>query len=241
MQKHTFLMADKAEQRVRVEEKRTKILNFLATEGFSSTELLSEVLGMQGHGAHTCLKALERDLYVRCERLPTGARLLTIWGLTPHGVGMMADFENGQVVNYFEPSRVSPWTIQHSLAVQKLRLQLEAKGWTGWRSDRQCRAEAVEGKWLKVPDALAVNPQGELVAIEVERTVKTLKLYPEIMAAYLQMARAGRLLKVNYFCCAPLSADRMQNIFSSIHTIKINGQAVPLSQQHHRLFEFFNF
>ncbi|MDO9392976.1 MAG: hypothetical protein Q7T42_03250, partial [Methylotenera sp.] len=147
-----FLMQDKAQQVLRIAEKRALILDWLKTEGHSSCEILSQLLCMKGQGAHNTLKAMLRDGLLRSEDLPTGAKMKVIYGLTPHAAMLASDFVNNVMINYFEPGRVGPWTLQHNLAIQKLRLHLQAEGWTGWKGDRQCKREGQQNQWLKVPD-----------------------------------------------------------------------------------------
>ena len=236
-----FLVKDKAAQAMRIAQKRQLILNWLKDEGHSSAEILSQVVGMKGQGAHNSLKAMIRDGLLRCENLPTGAKVQVIYGLTPHAAMLASDFENSVMVNYFEPGRVSAWTLQHSLVIQKLRLQLQAEGWIGWKSDRQCKREGQQNQWLKVPDAIAVNPDGQHVAIEVERSYKSLKRYPEIVASYLQMLKQEQVAAVRYYCAGQVTAAKMQAIFHSIKQVKIQGQLITLQPHHYQQFHFFNF
>ncbi len=236
-----FLIKDKAQQVIRIAEKRELILNWLKVEGHSTCQILSQVLGMKGLGAHNTLKAMERDGLLRCEELPTGSKTQIIYGLTPHAAALASDFKNNELVNYFEPGRVSAWTLQHSLSIQKLRLQLESEGWTNWKSDRQCKRYGQQNNWLKVPDAIATTPDGRTIAIEVERSYKSLKRYPEILANYLQMMKQEQITAVHYHCTGQCTSKKMQDIFHSIKQIKIKGQDITLQPEHHQKFHFFNF
>lgn len=236
-----FLMQDKAKQVLRIAEKRQLVLDWLRSESFSTTDILSQLLGMKGQGAHNTLKAMVRDGLLRSEDLPTGSKMQVIYGLTPHAAMLASDFENDQIINYFEPGRVSAWTLQHSLAIQKLRLQLQAEGWVDWQTDKQCRREGQENNWLKVPDAVATNPEGERVALECERSYKSLKRFPPIMANYLQMMKQNRISKVHYYCTGQCDSEKMQQIFKSIKQVSIKGQNIALQPEHHQKFNFFNF
>lgn len=236
-----FLMQDKAQQVMRIAEKRELILDWLKVEGHSSAEILSKMLGMKGQGAHNTLKAMLRDGLLRCEDLPTGAKMQVIYGLTPHAAMLASDFENNVMVNYFEPGRVSAWTLQHNLSIQKLRLQLQAEGWTNWKSDRQCKREGQQNKWLKVPDAIATSPDGHVVAIEVERSYKSLKRYPEILGNYLLMLKQEQITAVHYFCTGQCTSQKMQAIFQSIKQIKNRGGSASVLPEHYQKFHFFNF
>ena len=241
MANNQFLIKDKAQQILRIAEKRQLILDWLKAEGHSSSEVLSQVLGMKGHGAHNTLKAMQRDGLLRCEDLPTGSKVQVIYGLTPHSAMLASDFVNNVMINYFEPGRVSAWTLQHNLCIQKLRLQLQAEGWTDWKSDRQCKREGQQNKWLKVPDSISTNPDGQLVAIEVERSYKSLKRYPDIIAGYLQMMKQEQITCVHYYCTGQCTPIKMQAIFQSIKQVKIKGELITLQPHHYQQFHFFNF
>ena len=115
-----FLMANKAEQILRISEKRELITNFLKSETFSTPDILSQVVGMKGQGAHATLKAMVRDNLLRCMELPTGHKMQVIYGLTPHAAALASDFEAGEIVSYFEPGKVSCWTLEHALCIQTL-------------------------------------------------------------------------------------------------------------------------
>ena len=236
-----FLIQDKAQQSLRIAQKRDLILSWLKVEGHSSAEILSQVVGMKGQGAHNTLKAMLRDGLLRCQDLPTGAKMQVIYGLTPHAAMLTSDFENNVMVNYFEPGRVSAWTLQHNLSIQQLRLRLQAEGWTNWKSDRQCKREGQQKQWLKVPDAMAINLTGQHVAIEVERSYKSLKRYPEILANYLQMMKQEQVSSVHYYCTGQCTAEKMQSIFQSIKQVKIKGELVALQPHHYQQFQFLNF
>lgn len=236
-----FLMQDKTQQVLRIAEKRQLILGWLKVEGHSSAEILSQVIGMKGQNAHRTLKRMVFDNLLRCEDLPTGSKVQVIYGLTPHAAALACNFVNNVIVNYFEPGRVSAWTLQHNLSIQKLRLQLQAEDWTNWKSDRQCKREGQKNKWLKVPDAIATNLAGHVVAIEVERSYKSLKRYPEILANYLQMMKQERVSAVHYYCTGQCTAEKMQDIFHSIKQIKIQGQLIALQPHHYQQFHFLSF
>lgn len=76
-----------------------------------------------------------------------------------------------QVRPHFEPSKLAPVSVAHHLDIQMARLQAERQGWTGWVPGDRLPAGLVMR-----PDAVAVDPQGNRIAIEIERHVKTLAL-----------------------------------------------------------------
>jgi hypothetical protein len=82
----------------------------------------------------------------------------------------------------------------HDLVVVDVRLQLEAMGATGWRSERQLWAEA--GRSGRTPDGIA-TVNGRTYALEVELTPKSNARQVEVLVAHakaLEAARWGRSL-----------------------------------------------
>lgn len=124
--------------------------------------------------------------------------------------------------------------------VQRARLQAERAGWGEWTPDRQCHRLAASEAWLKAPDAVVRSPGGELVAIELERTIKTKKRYEAIMAAYLQMIKKGTVARVVYLCPDQKVTPRVEAIYRSFETVPVAGQRVAINEQHQARFTFNN-
>jgi hypothetical protein len=230
-----MLIQSRSAQAARIAEKRQAILTWLKSESFSTVPILSQVLGTQGNACWKTLKAMERDGLVQSHLLKNHFGSLTIWGITPHGSAMATDpLDAAPDFSHFEPGRLSPHTLAHALDVQRVRLQLQAQGWTDWRTDRQCR----QMQLAKVPDALAVDPHGQKVAVELERTIKTIKRYEAIMSCYLQAIRAGALDRVQYFSPIPGVPERLKGLFHGIRAVPVAGDRVQLQPQHYEKFTF---
>ncbi|POJ96204.1 hypothetical protein C1664_29175, partial [Klebsiella pneumoniae] len=62
-------------------------------------------------------------------KYPVDGSQVSVWGLTPHGVAVSGD-EDEALADFipFQPARVSAALLPHRLAVQSLRLDLEASG-----------------------------------------------------------------------------------------------------------------
>ncbi|MDX4329778.1 MobC family replication-relaxation protein, partial [Klebsiella pneumoniae] len=170
-----------AKRQARNAEKTRLTLRWLREELCSTAELVARRLGIAAvQPVYRFLDSLvAKGLLVRA-KYPVDGRQVSVWGLTPHGVAFSFDEDEPLTdVIPFQPSRVSAAQLPHRLAVQSLRLAMEARGASGWR---YLHRMALKG--MKVPDALA-ELDGRTVAFEVERTVKSRRRYQEVVSGYL--------------------------------------------------------
>ncbi|GEM_PF-693414 len=220
-------------------EKRATVLAWVASEGYSTTEILQKLLNLSRPQTYQTMKKLERDGLVTLQTVERG--LLgknTVWFVTQHGATLAMD-PNAERIDIFtfQPGRVSPLTLNHVIDCQRARLAAQAAGWKNWITDKQCRTRAAldepakekRVKWLKIPDAIASDPDGVIVAIEIERTPKKPSTYAETLAEYVQMMHSNVIHRVDYVFPDPLLVPRVARIFKEIKSIKIQGQDVPIT------------
>ena len=214
------------EREARIAEKRLLVLRFLREEIWSSAENLGLLLRLSHRqNIHSTLVALERMEIVRRATVPVVGRRLTLWGITAHGQGLAAADGEEVFANTFEPSKVPTSVAVHILDVQRLRLAAEASGWLLWQNgDRIERWTA--GK--KRPDAWATDPAGRRVAVECERTLKSVKRYGVILGDWLQAIRQGQVNRVIWVSPSVVIADRVRRILTSFSSVRVAGQLVPI-------------
>ncbi|MNJ53819.1 hypothetical protein D3C77_492300 [compost metagenome] len=181
---------------------------------------------------------MAKGLLVRA-KYPVDGRPVSVWGLTPHGVAFSFDEDELLAdVTPFQPSRVSAAQLPHRLAVQSLRLDMVAKGATGWRT-----LHRIAMKGMKVPDALA-ELDGKTVAFEVERTVKSRRRYQEVVSGYLFNRRANGIDEIWYICPDRPTLVRVQRAILAVDEI-VNpqtGEARKTAElDRERLFACFKF
>lgn len=210
----------------RVGEKRRKVLRFLRDELWTSADVLGLLLGLPNRqNVHTTLCALERDLLVRRAAVAIPGRMLTLWGITAHGQAMAADSDEQIRGRAFEPSKVPIAFAQHILDVQRLRIAAEQAGWTDWvNGDRIERWTAGQ----KRPDAWAVDLQGRTVAIECERTLKSVKRYQVIVSDWLQAIRREEVRRVVWVSPTADISARVRKIVTGFAEVRVAGQLVKV-------------
>ncbi len=221
-----MLISDYQARQQRIEDKRRKLLRFLRYETWSSAEVLQQMLGLSSNGIYKTLSAFERDKLISSHYVVELKH--RIWGITP--TGLFYAWDENEIMEdrpTFQPSKVKAVMIRHHLDLQLARLKAEAAGWQQWRLE----GDLPKGI-SKRPDAVVINPQGECIAIELERTVKTRKRYEVIFSDYLQAIKQGEYREVNYICPDPDFANRLQRLFQQIDSVPILNQRVAINDKH---------
>jgi hypothetical protein len=222
-----------SERQQRSRDKRAALLAFLASgEVYTTAAVAAKILGLSERRAVTCMQALERDGCIKSEMHHISGRLLKLFGVTPHGLAVAGQFD----APFFELGRTNSSWITHRIETQRMRLAAEAAGWRNWQPERSLRIAGLK----KVPDAIATDPAGAVVAIEIERHCKTPKRYAEVISAYLQEVASGRYTRVE-FVCPPGVARLVAAAFARIETVKLKGELVRLEPRHHARFTFSDF
>ena len=235
------LIASAALRRARRDAKRRAVLRFLRQHLWSSQDILQQVMGLASRqAAHKALTAMESDQLLRRHTFEALGGRVTLWGITPNGQAHAFDPGIEQpIAAYFEPSRVSEQTIRHQLDLQWLRLRAEAAGWRDWIDGDRITGI---GKAGKRPDALATDPRGHLVAVECERTLKSIKRYEQILAFYLRAIHLEKFARVVWVSPTPEISLRVRTILLGIQAVRVAGQRVRVEpERHHRALAFADY
>lgn len=235
------LMRDPALRSLRKAQKEQAVLRFLRQHIWSTQDILQQVMGLASRqAAHKSLTKLEKQGLLRRHQYETLGGRLTVWGITIQGQAHAFDVgSETPITAYFEPSRVSEQTIHHQLDLQKLRLAAERSGWTKWVDGDRLN---IQDKNFKRPDAIARHPSGSVVAIECERTFKSLKRYEQILIHYLKLIKGEQIHEVIWISPSEDMAKRLQAIITSITEVRIQGQKVLIdSERHHAHLHFCSY
>jgi hypothetical protein len=232
------LARDEQPARIRNEEKEALVLRFLRDEKWSHVSVLKLLLGVTSRQAvHKTMTALERKGLVMRHVIDTSyGRPQIVWGITTHGVGMShADGDEIRDVRAFEASKFSLVQMGHHLDVQRVHVMASSSGWTGWTTEKLKKAG------VKNPDAIAVRPDGQRVAIEVERTIKELRRYPEALVSHLRSRKNGEWDAIYYLSPTPKIRDKVRSIFEGISEVDLNGKPLKITPEHLAPFKFFTY
>lgn len=241
------LIADPAERKARAEMKRRRVLRFLRDEIWTTTDVVADLLGVGYAGAHAVLKAMQKsgltnsaELFIPGHRGVVKSRL---HGVTAQGLAFAWDLdEEPERCQPWEPSKTNPLFVPHQIATQKIRVRAERSGWGNWRSARSLMRHGLP----KVPDGEVISPEGEAVAIEMEREIKTDRRYEAVVGAYVsQMKSDQRWCRVDYLCPDAGFAARLARVFGRLSQLRLEGRsgqeskAGTLTQAHLDRFRFY--
>lgn len=241
------LMADPMQRKVRAEEKRRQILRFLRDEIWTTTEVIASLLDVGYAGSHSALKAMQKlGLTTSAEMFipgPRGAMRTVLHGVTSQGLAYAWDLdEQPDARSPWEPSKTNPLFVPHQVATQKVRVRAERLGWNSWKPARSLMRLGLP----KLPDAEVISPEGETVAIEVEREIKTDKRYEAVIGAYIaQMKTDQRWGRVDYLCPDANFAARLARVFGRLSQLRLEGKqgqetkTGALTQAHLDRFRFY--
>lgn len=206
------------------------VLRFLRDETWTSSPVLAALLGSSPASVSKTMYQLERKGHV-IRHVAEPIRC-TLWGITSHGLAhAWEEHEQMQVRGYFEPSKLSMLAVPHHLDIQRARLGALRAGWSDWMPE-----SLLPTGISKRPDAVASTPDGQRVAVEVERHVKTLKRYEAIFAAYLQAIKRGEYDAVHYVVPDRKFAKRLERVFGLVLSVPVLGERVPITDRHRARF-----
>ena len=243
------LIGDYAERMARHQQKITLVLRLLRDEIWTSVPVLSDYLGVSYSSAHRITQTMAGDGLVTTQVFTVkggrGVRNVVLLGITHHGLAHA--WSLNEVVESrgsWEPSKVNALYVPHVLEVQQARIRAERCGWSGWAPGRMLANRS----WPKVPDALAVSPEGKKVAVEVERHIKSQKRYEVVIGSYItQMKQADSGLdRVDYLAPSNDMALRLARTFGLVKSLRTEGKAnapgrvAPLAQAHLDRFRFYS-
>lgn len=220
-------------------ERVSSLLNFLKEEIYSDRKTLMQVTN------YTCSRRFYRfikkftlmGLIQKHEfEAPTGK--LSLWGITNDGLAMVIQPEDSVFPARFEPNKLKGWSMQHHLLNQQVRLTLESKGGTNWvHGDRKNFLKQYDVKHR--PDGLITLQNGQKIAIETERSLKTKQRYQEIMKSHLVARKAEKWHFVYYVLPDEQKKIALKKMFDDITFLTFSGRPIPIEPSHREVFKFY--
>lgn len=235
----TSLITDPASRKNREKEKILTLLMFLKEETYSDHPTLMFLFGFKEKRVLYRLLNKVTDMGLTQKYIfESRAGNISLWGITNDGLSVVFKPEDSVFPPRFEPTKLKGWMLEHHLDNQTIRLALEQQGATGWiNGDRNNFLNKFNVKHR--PDGLITLPNGQRVAIETERSLKTKARYQQIMTSHL-LARTDELwFSVFYVLPDTQKKISLMKIFESIKFVIINSKPIELEARHRNIFQFF--
>lgn len=179
----SFIWYDNAKQiKARNIQKRQDILRWLALYYVSLLSVLTIVLSIDARNSRALLKKMLQEKLLRSEKLSSGH---VAYGLAPAGIAEIAKFDTdlAKLAKIYQIGRTPISTIPHRINIQMVDLSLSLFGWEDFTPGHLL----YKNKGSQVPDLIADDPNGLVVALEVELNVKSTKRMKVVCEQYAEL------------------------------------------------------
>lgn len=219
-------------------EQTRRTLHFLKEETYSDRNNLMRVTHIADRtNFHRSMEKLVRKNLIKKFEFNAPGTKVMLWGITMDGIAVVLQPDDA-FPSYFEPSRLTGWSMQHHLLNQQIRLILESKGARDWiNGDRKNFMAQFDVKHR--PDGVITLANGQRIAIETERNLKTKARYQEIMKSHLVAKKAENWQYVYYVLPDEQKKLALMKLFDSITFLTFSGRPITLEQGHRDAFKFF--
>jgi DNA-binding Lrp family transcriptional regulator len=231
---HAALQISYSEKQQRAAEKRRILLDFLASgEVYTTLSIISTLLKTSEDTALRLVKKLTDEKILRADLKAVPFSNLKVYGITAHGLAIT---ENAHAkCREFYPGSLNPSYLMHHIEGQKVRITLERAGWNNYIPGKLLYVEN-EKRMKSLPDALITRPDGKIVAIEIERTIKSHKRMMEVVGAHIQQIVAGHYTAVYYFTPHLSGLERLMN---RVESVQCGSEKIKLNDSHRARFKLF--
>jgi hypothetical protein len=222
-----------------------RALTFLRVQTWSTLKVLQLQLQLNSpQSTSQLMKRMAKIGLINSAEIKLAAgHKVKIFGITEYGLAYAFDLnEEVTTTRSFEPSKVSPATLQHELDIQLLHINAEKYGWNDWQNGSSLGKRL---RKMKIPDAIVHSPLSRIYCVEAERELKSTRRYREIIASHLSARKQGHWEHILYLCPDLDLAKRLQRKIASLQYLLWNGSRIALTNAHLEPFtfadyEFFN-
>lgn len=234
------IIKNHAQRFARAAEKRRLLLRFLREELYTTPKVAGTVMGVGERAARQTLAPMEAAGLIK--RWPIqlfeGLQSITIVGITTLGQAHAFDPATEKVIDRaFDPSRFSVLFLQHTLDIQRLRIEATGSGLVKQWVNGDRLAAAKQGE--KKPDAVCLTAGGLRIAIEAERSIKAPKRYAAIVEGHLTAMRQGKWARVVWTFPDANTMERVKAMVLGVNRVRIAGIDTLIDPaKHHANFRF---
>jgi hypothetical protein len=217
------------------------ILKFLRVETCSTPSIVQTLLKQKTVQASYQIlnRMVTQKLLSKYTLSVLSGRGVLLFGITNLGLAYAFDLEETAVFRpTFQPSKISAVTLQHKFDIQMIHVNCIHAEWKNWRDGSQL---GFRGRNQKIPDAVVTSPEGQSIALEIEREVKSVKRYKQIILSHLLNRRKGHWSSIFYLCPNNDLALRLKRVFENLGAVDFNGKKIILTSEHLQHFRFYGY
>lgn len=234
-----MLIHNVAERNKAANRRMLALLLFLKEETYSDFPMLKKAAGYKGKHDHAMYDLLKKAVamgFVSKHQYPVLAGKKSLWGITMQGLAMVVKANDNVFPAYFEPAKLKPKTLEHRLINQRVRLALEGRGGTGWHNGDRKEFMAQYPGVRHRPDGVITLCSGAIVAVEIERSMKTRARYISIINSHLAASDAGHWHYAMYVTPDDKTKESLGKLFDSIRKVERNNVPVPFDAKQREMF-----
>lgn len=228
----------------RRDDKRRKILGFLRSEIWTLPDVVGLIVGVRDARTieSTLAGMVREDLLVREEcTLPSGRRVDLI-GISMDGQAHIAHLLCKPLVDRaHERGRAGLSQVDHRADLQRLHINLAQAGWCNWTHPDRVPVSQKSQTGQHRADAITTTPAGVVVALEIERNVKTGKRYRAILAHHITALSRGDYSQVIYTSPSEATACAVRSLVSSIDQVIVAGRETIVTPEMLSKFKFLTY
>ncbi len=235
------------------------ILNFLSFESWTNDTNLCDLLQITKRSLRKILNAMLSKKMIKEVLVNIMGGEVLLYGITSSGVKFASKnyltLQPSNALNSIPKllsTRLSPTFIPHRLDIQMLRIRAERAGWTQWvNADTgqvvDFHREGIKHCGLPIlvsqhrPDAWSINPVGDRVCVECERTIKSKPRYAAILCDYLLALKRGDFDEVIWVSPNIDIRNKLENLITSITHVQIGLISVLIPRNRFERFHFMTY
>lgn len=209
------------------EERKRKILEFLADEHYSGIKNLANLIDATRQTVTRIMKSLCDEHYVIKSDAGFGfTKKIVVYQITNTGAMFIAD---GSMPDLQDISKLSDEVILRDFQLQEARMSLHKCGYTEFKHAKQLRQMQHKICDYKLPKYLCLDCEGDQVAVEYEDIIQNSAVYQEIIDQYVK-AKQDKVIDKVLFFTRPGFADKLKKLLFSIGpSIASNNLAAEIS------------
>jgi hypothetical protein len=210
------------ENRTRKHAKTMLVLRHLRQTIYSTADLLGQLMQIKDRSnIFTSLRAMEQERLITHQSFKELGGIITLWVITATGQHRATNHGEEPNLSVFNPSKISIANLLHYLDIQRAHIRAHHSNWTSFQYvDRYRRQHLFENqsRASKIrPDLIAINPQGNTAALEIERIRKAEKRYKtEIIPGHIRNLNANEYEFIVWITDTPQHQKELHDLFQTI-------------------------